>query len=642
MNKVEARLAELQALWQKEQVAVREQVRAAREGKSLRERCEMGVALRDLEVVETDAVAGDLVRVWLEHPSHDLERFTAGAGHPVRLWATGKDEKEAAFALGVLARKETKRVAVVIDAEDYDNLSSQHLHLDLEANEASFTRGLKGIARFLSADKESPSFPLRQTLFADEKPTARPLQATPIPLDTALNAPQQDAVTLALSTAPVAVVFGPPGTGKTRTLVEIIRQCHRRGERVLVTAASNTAVDNVVERLMDEGESPLRIGHPARVSDQAEAATLDAKIDRTAEKKLSREWIRAAVELRRQIARRQARGQLRFDERKRMQREAQSLMRDARRELRKAEQRLLSQHRIVCATASGSDARVLSNETFDVVVLDEATQCVTPLALAALARAPRAILAGDHKQLPPTVIDREASAGGLSSTLFEQVVEAYPESVAMLRVQHRMHERIMAFPSASMYGGQLEAAPSNRSHTLEDLGIAPDPLRNSELVFIDTAGAGYGEQRTADDPSLRNEEQAARTAAECERLLRRGLAPAQIAVITPYAAQARTLRARLQSAVHQGLEVDTVDGFQGREKEAILVDLVRSNEDAQLGFLSDTRRMNVALTRAKRCLLVIGDSATMGGHPFYGAFLQLVEAQGLYVSVFADDPSDPL
>lgn len=642
MDQVEARLAQLETLWRQEQVAVREQVRASREGKTLKERCAMGVALRDLEVVETDAVAGDLVRVWLEDPRGDLEHFTAGTGHPVRLWTTGKDETEAAFALGVIARKESKRVAVVIDGDDYETLSSQNLQLDLEANEASFTRGLAGIARFRSADKESPSYPLRQVLFGANTPTRRDVDVPSTPLDTDLNAPQRQAVDLALDTSPIAIVFGPPGTGKTRTLVEIIRQCHRRGERVLVTAASNTAVDNVVERLMQEGETPLRIGHPARVSEQAETATLDAKIDRTPEKKLSREWIRRAVEIRRQIARKQARGQLRFDARKQMQREAQSLMRDARRELRKAEQRLLSQHRIVCATASGSDARVLANEAFDVVVLDEATQCVAPLALSALSRAPRAILAGDHKQLPPTIIDRQAALGGLSETLFEQLVNAHPSAVAMLRVQHRMHERIMAFPSASMYDGQLEAAPANREHTLADLSVSVDPLRASELVFIDTAGSGFVERRSADAPSLSNGEQAQRTAAECERLIRRGVRPSQMAVITPYSAQARILRAKLQPYVREGLEVDTVDGFQGREKEAVLVDLVRANDDGELGFLNDTRRMNVALTRAKRFLIVVGDSATIGGHAFYGAFLQMVEERGLYVSVFADDPGEPL
>jgi ATP-dependent RNA/DNA helicase IGHMBP2 len=252
------------------------------------------------------------------------------------------------------------------------------------------------------------------------------------------------------------------------------------------------------------------------------------------------------------------------------------------------------------------------------------------------------VLAGDPRQLPPTILDDEAARAGLSSTWFERLAEARPTLVATLKVQHRMNELLMRFPSDSLYGGALEAAPEAAHGVLADLGVRLDPLREGPLVFIDSAGRGWEEERSGEDPSTRNPGHAERMSAELRRLLRRGLSPEQVAVITPYEAQARLLRERLKEERGRGLEIGTVDGFQGREKEAILVDLVRSNPDGELGFLADVRRMNVALTRAKRFLLVLGDSATLGGHPYYEGFLRVAEQTGAWISAWADDPSEEL
>jgi superfamily I DNA and/or RNA helicase len=198
----------------------------------------------------------------------------------------------------------------------------------------------------------------------------------------------------------------------------------------------------------------------------------------------------------------------------------------------------------------------------------------------------------------------------------------------------------MAFPSASMYGGRLVAAPAVAGHTLEDLGVAPDPLRPAPCLFIDTAGKGWSDERAAEDASTRNPGHAARVAAEARRLLGRGLAPGDLAVITPYDAQVRLLRDLLAAERDAGVEIGTVDGFQGREKEAVIVELTRSNDDGDLGFLADVRRMNVALTRARRFLLVVGDGATLGAHPYYRAFLDSVDARGALRSAWSDD-ADP-
>jgi predicted DNA helicase len=435
---------------------------------------------------------------------------------------------------------------------------------------------------------------------------------------------------------------GAFGTGKTRTLVEVVRQCLARGERVLVSAASNTAVDNLAERLIALRVPLVRLGHPARVAAEVEGRTLDALVEASDAYKLGKSWTAESEQIRRTAEKRHARGALTYRERRGMFNEANRLLKDARKLLATAQDSVLIQTRVVCATCSGADTKLLSRFTFDRVVIDEATQAPDPISLIALLKAPRAVLAGDPRQLPPTIIDDEAARAGLATTWFERIAREQAALVAMLTVQHRMNTQLMRFPSDSMYEGKLVAAADVAERSLADLGVRDDPLRPGPLVFIDTAGRGWEEERTGEDPSTRNPGHAERVSAELRRLLRRGLRPEQLAVITPYEAQARLLRGLLPEERALGLEIGTVDGFQGREKEAVLVDLVRSNPEGQVGFLSDIRRMNVALTRARRFLLVLGDSATLGGHPYYDAFMRVAEQAGSWVSAWADDPSDEL
>jgi ATP-dependent RNA/DNA helicase IGHMBP2 len=434
--------------------------------------------------------------------------------------------------------------------------------------------------------------------------------------------------------------------------VEVVRQLVAGGARVLATAASNTAVDNLGERLAAAGLEPVRLGHPARVSPALENETLDARVDADGATALAREWRDRARDLRR-------RGWARRD--RALLDEARALERDARRELANAEGAVMGRARVVLATCAGADHPVLADERFDVVVLDEATQAVDPLALAALLRAPRAVLAGDPHQLPPTVIDAAAARGGLGTTFFERLARGAgaagaPIAPVMLVQQHRMHEEIMRFPSERTYGGRLIAAPAVARHRLEDLGVAADPLRPGPLWLVDTAGTGWTEQKGGlsrgggaslgdgdddvdgdVDPSTWNPGHAERTAAEVRRLLSRGLAPAAISVITPYDAQVRRLRALLADERKAGVEIATIDSFQGRENEAVVLDLVRANERAEIGFLGDLRRMNVALTRARRLLLLVSDTATVGGHPYYGALIASLGARDAHGSAWSDD-----
>ena len=267
---------------------------------------------------------------------------------------------------------------------------------------------------------------------------------------------------------------------------------------------------------------------------------------------------------------------------------------------------MLDRAPVVVATLTGVDAPVLSGRRFALAAVDEATQAVEPAAILALLRADRAVLAGDHLQLPPTVISAAAAAGGLGVSLFERLADAHGEAAMVTLVeQRRMNEAIMRFPSQAMYGGRLRAHPS----------VAGWKLDEEPLLFVDTAGTGFEEGTPEGSDSRHNEGEAELVAREVERILALGVAPGDVAVISPYDAQVQRLRQLLATRVEEGLEVDSVDGFQGREKDAVVVSLVRSNDLGEVGFLSDVRRMNVAITRARKKLVVVGDSATVARHP---------------------------
>jgi len=633
----------LGAAWRAERQAARAKVALERTGRMLSERVALGIALAGLRIVDEQSAPGERVRVQVAVPdSVDLDNLRLSPGDPVRLWAEHPDEPGA--VRGVHERREEQSLWLMLD-RPVDEVDRDYA-LDPEVPEVTFDRGDNAIARAKAALATSDFARLRDVAALIKPP--RPLAPTSwTPFDTELDDRQRAAVDHALRSGDIALIHGPPGTGKTRTLVEVVRQRVARGERVLCAAPSNTAVDNLGLRLGQAGVRAVRLGHPARVAPALAALTLDAQVDADGATRLAREWRDRARALRKSAAGR------RGAEAKELWQEARALDRDAAREVMNAERAILERADVVLATCVGCDHPLLGERVFDCAVVDEATQAPDPLLLIPLARAKVAVLAGDQHQLGPVVMGGPAVEATLGTTVFERLASeaGSGRTVEMLEQQHRMHEQIMTFPSRSVYDGRLRASPSVARHTLDDLGVTPDPLRPRPLWLLDTAGKDWLEERTdfepggslnniptfQFDPSTFNSGNAERVAAEARRLLSRGLRPTDIAIIAAYSAQARRLRELLKDERAAGLEIGTVDGFQGREKEAVIVDLVRSNEHGEIGFLANTRRMNVALTRAKRFLLVVADSATLGDHPYYAQFLVYIAEIDAHGSAWSDE-----
>ena len=473
---------------------------------------------------------------------------------------------------------------------------------------------------------------LRDVLLGIQKPLFQKVEAIQ-PFNNKLNTSQIQAIEFALSAEDVAIIHGPPGTGKTTTLVELIRQITKNGGRVLAVASSNLAVDNLLERLIDAGENAIRLGHPARVTPELREHTLDLLVEHHPDVKIAQKLTRDAHSLRKQASK-FFRIKPDPNYRQSLREESKQLLHEANQIEEQVVSSILNGARVVCATATGLDPERLRGNRFEWVIMDEASQSTEPAAWIPLQYAERLVLAGDHCQLPPTVLSNEAARGGFNISMMERILNSTPDGLSkLLSVQYRMHQDIMTFSSDIFYDGHLQADEAVCTALLLDLPhVSESPLTTTPIHFIDTAGASYDEEPEPDGESRMNPLEAELVVKKVDELLAYRVSPENIAVISPYSAQVKLLRQKL----NHGIEIDSVDGFQGREKEVVIVSLVRSNPEGDVGFLADTRRMNVALTRARRKLIVIGDSATITAHPFYEKMVKYFETIGAYYSVWEE------
>jgi len=472
-----------------------------------------------------------------------------------------------------------------------------------------------------------------------------------------LNHSQQEAVQRAVCSPELFLIHGPPGTGKTTTLVEIILQLINKGKKILATADSNTAVDNLLERVIKHNIETVRIGHPVRIKRELLEVSLDSKVENhpdykkvkkidnkiQALKEKQEDYLKPIPQRRRgltdeEILRyaqegKKVRGHKietikKMAEWVKIQHQINELLQEKRALEEQIVKDIIQNAKVVFATNSGSGSEFLQDFKFDVVVVDEASQSTEPSSLIPVVKGKKFILAGDHKQLPPTILNPEAK--GLEFTMFERLIKLYPENSHMLQIQYRMNEVIKNFPSQLFYNGQLISDEKVKDIKLSDIAQIQEGnpiLDDTPIVFIDTGGR-FLEKQKRDSKSKYNPEEAKLVKYIVERLKEAGVSPSDIGVITPYKEHEEYLKKLLPD-----VEVKTVDGFQGREKEVIVISLVRSNPDEEIGFLQDLRRLNVAITRGKRKLIMVGDSKTLSSNPVYKKLIQYIQNHGKVVKI---------
>lgn len=506
-------------------------------------------------------------------------------------------------------------VALHNEAHAVELQHTEDIGVQLSFDETSYRTMLDALDRVIRGKGNRLTY-LRDLFYTDMPAQRFKFEPTRLPW---LNPAQEHAVNEVLWAKDVAVVHGPPGTGKTTTLVEAIFECLRKENQVLVCAQSNMAVDWISEKLVDRGVPVLRIGNPTRVNDKMLSFTYERQFEGHAD--YEQLWsIRKAM---RELRAHRKRGDHSFHQKiERLKSRATELEMGI-------NQQLFGEARVIACTLVGSANRLLEGMKFGTLFIDEAAQALEAACWIPIRRATRVVFAGDHCQLPPTVKSYEALKEGLGVTLMERIVKQKPEVVTLLTMQYRMNEEIMRFSSDWFYGGKVQSAPEVKDRSVLDFDIP--------MLWIDTADMNCREEFVGESYGRINKTEAQLTLAALqlyfdkigkERVLAERI---DVGIISPYRAQVQHLRQMIKQEPYfkpyrSLISVNTVDGFQGQERDVILISLVRSNDEGQIGFLRDLRRMNVAITRARMKLIILGDAPTMSKHPFYKKLYEYIEA----------------
>ena len=576
------------------------------------------------EVIDTEIGVGDMVLV--------------STDNPLRSDLTGTVTEKGARFIKVAFDKRVPKWAI-----------KKNVRLDLYANDITFRRMEDNLNHLSLKGKNALEYILNER---------NPKKNRDIPyisyIDGNLNSSQKKAIENALACENFFLIHGPFGTGKTRTLVELISQETRQNHKVLATAESNAAVDNILERLMENKKLKLtRLGHPQRVSKHNISQTLAFKVENhKLNKKIKKihKKIDNMIEKRRvhtkptpqyrrgygdyDILHMASKGKggrgISSEKMKSMAKwiEINQEIDEAHDDIKRIESRMIKDiidsSDVILATNSSAALEAIARVKFDVAIIDEASQATIPSVLIPIAKAHRFILAGDHKQLPPTIISDRA--GELSKTLFEELIRTYPFKSQLLNIQYRMNSLLMKFPNQEFYNNGLESDESVDDITIND--ILNSSHEEEALLFIDTSDVDReGETHLKDSKSIINNLEAETSASIAGDYINAGIDEDDIGIISPYADQVKIIQEMTP------VEVKTVDGFQGREKEIIIISTVRSNDDGNIGFLKDLRRLNVAITRAKRKLIIIGNTDTLKDNPTYERLIRFCEDRNLLVKI---------
>lgn len=578
-------------------------------GSSAARRREEGVCWYPIAIRDTEPTRGDYLNVEVERTTHRELSHQFRFGSTVALFSNHDDRDRVNGTISYIGGDRMKITLLTDELPDW--ASAGKLGIDLLFDAYSYDEMQDAIKQAQRSDNH-----LVKVLTGDEQPSFSTAKTDVTGLER-LNSSQQTAVQRILQAQDLAIVHGPPGTGKTTTLVAAIKALVNLGEpTILVVAPSNTAVDLLSEKLDEIGLNVLRIGNPVRVTERLQRLTLDSRIAEHSQAKEIKKLKKQAASFQ-QMAHKYKRsfGRAEREQRKALFDEAHRIIRDAGKIETFISEDVIAKAQVITATLVAADHYTIKNLSYNTVIIDEAGQALEPAAWIPILKAKRLVMAGDHQQLPPTVKSQNSA---LTTTLLEKCVQLHTGAVTLLETQYRMNSQIMGYPSLKFYDNRLIAYPTVADRLL----FAGD----KPVTFIDTAGAGYEEK--IEGTSISNPEEAAFLARHIAGMDYKN---AGIAVIAPYREQVILLKGLLADTA---VEINTVDGFQGQERDVVYISLTRSNVNGTIGFLSDYRRMNVAMTRARLKLVLIGDSATLAQTPFYAELIAYVENLGGYESVW--------
>jgi len=580
---------------------------------------------------------GERLIVELERTKELDQPHVFSSGKVVSIFCNAHGTPEKQNTGGVVNYVRDNLMVITLHQDELpDWFDDGHIGIDVMFDENSYREMEAALKHVMKAEDDRLAH-LRDVLLGSKPASFKPDKDIFTISNPKLNDSQREALNKIMFANDVAIIHGPPGTGKTTTLVQAIVQTVKLETQALVCAASNAAVDLLTDKLSDEGLRVLRIGHPARVTEQSLSKTLDARIatheyykDLRAMRKRMEQVRAMAFKYKRDFGHRER------EQRKLLKDEVRALKADADVLEFYIVNDLLQNSDVICCTLVGASNYLLRGKRFKSVFIDEAAQALEPACWIPILKVERVIFAGDHCQLPPTIKSFDAAKAGLSTTLFEKCIRHHPETAVMLKTQYRMHEDIMHFSSGYFYNNELIAHDSVRTSTLPD---------HVPVDFIDTAGCGYNEEQDPETLSRVNKEEASLLISVVEKLVENiGVsqwleARYTLGIITPYSAQVEYLHklaeaSTILSEIASLISINTVDAFQGQERDVIAISFVRSNDKADVGFLADIRRTNVAITRARKKLIMAGDSATLGSHPFYLQLMDYVQQREFYRSAF--------
>jgi len=591
---------------------------------SIEERVKQGVTWYPVHLVKDFISTGERITLEIEKNKDHKQRHSFQVGSIVGVFS-GIDEGVEPVT-GVVGYLKDNTMRIVLNKSFvpdwvYEDRIGVNVLFD-DATYKEMTRTLKSVI----AAKNNRLAQLRDIFYGQRPARFESGYHYSLP---ALNEKQNDAFAKIVDSKDVALVHGPPGTGKTTTLTKCITDTVRQEKQVLVCAPSNAAVDLLVEKLANEGLDVLRLGHPARLTPEVIENSLDVKISKHRDFNRLRELRKKAEEYRK-LAKKYKRnyGKKEKNQRDRLFNESRALKSESHHLENYIAESLIDHAQVIATTLTGANHMMIRDRAFKTVFIDEASQALEAACWIPLNRVERVVMSGDHYQLPPTIKSIEAAKEGLEETLFARAISNQSESSVMLETQYRMEAPIMGFSSQYFYKGKLKQAESI---------IHRPQLFEEPLQFIDTAGAGFNEELKEETLSTFNRDEALFLGRFLKQEnLKEGMS---IGIIAPYKAQVEVIRGIVNRSealapYRENISINTVDAFQGQERDVMYISLVRSNDKGEIGFLKEYRRMNVAMTRARYRLVMIGDSATLGGDPFYNKMLDYVQQYGKYSSVF--------